>query len=293
MTTDTFSTYNPLITFLFFIGAIVYGVIYLHPVFLLCGLLLSAAYYITIRRREAWRLLVGVIPLFVLLSLLNPLFNTGGTRILFTWWGGRPYTLEALFYGTAIAAMVVLVFFWFGCYNAVMTSDKFIYLFGRMIPGLSMILTMILRLLPSFRRKTAEIMTARKCIGQAGGSKKERLQQGMTVLSVLTSWALEGGIIAADSMQSRGYGSGSRTSFSIYRFENRDKLLLGVLAALMAVILYCGLHGGMRAAYTPELMIAGNSYTLAGSIAYALFLVIPTTLNIMEAVKWHILRSRI
>ncbi len=37
---------------------------------------------------------------------------------------------------------------WFSCYNKVMTSDKFIYLFGRLIPALSLILSMALRFVP-------------------------------------------------------------------------------------------------------------------------------------------------
>ena len=36
--------------------------------------------------------------LFLMLSFINPLFNTYGDRVLFTWWNGRPYTLEALAY---------------------------------------------------------------------------------------------------------------------------------------------------------------------------------------------------
>jgi energy-coupling factor transport system permease protein len=46
----------------------------------------------------------------------------------------NPLTLESIFYGLAAAVMLAAVVLWFGCYNEVMTSDKFIYLFGRVIP---------------------------------------------------------------------------------------------------------------------------------------------------------------
>ena len=36
---------------------------------------------------------------------------TYGDRVLFTWWNDRPYTLEALAYGTSLAAMVVTILF--------------------------------------------------------------------------------------------------------------------------------------------------------------------------------------
>jgi energy-coupling factor transport system permease protein len=31
--------------------------------------------------------------------------------------------------------MLISVITWFNCYSAVMTSDKFVYLFGRIIPA--------------------------------------------------------------------------------------------------------------------------------------------------------------
>ena len=122
---DIFSTYNPIINFLFFMGAVILGMFFVHPALLACSVLLSFAYYITIRKSRSLKFLAGMIPLFVVLSAINPLFNTNGETVLFTYFGGRPYTLEALFYGIAIAAMFVSILTWFACYNAVMTSDKF------------------------------------------------------------------------------------------------------------------------------------------------------------------------
>ena len=49
----------------------------------------------------------------------------------------------------------------------------------------------------------------------------------------MLTWSLENAIETADSMKSRGYGLPGRTAFSIYRFDDRDKMALGWL-------LYCG-----------------------------------------------------
>ena len=155
-------------------------------------------------------------------TLINPLLNTQGSRVLFTYMGGRPYTAEALFYGMALAAMFAAVVLWFSCYNVVMTSDKFIHMFGRMAPSVSLILTMVLRLVPGYRRRLRQISTARRCIGMAGGStagppgRRERMRNGMAEVSALTSWAFESGIVTADSMRGRGYGSGAENElFSV------------------------------------------------------------------------------
>lgn len=43
-----------------------------------------------------------LLPMFLALTVVNPLFNTYGERVLFHVFG-RPYTVEALLYGAAIA----------------------------------------------------------------------------------------------------------------------------------------------------------------------------------------------
>lgn len=294
---DKFSTYNPIINFLFFIGAVVLGMVFVHPAFLACSFVLSAVYYITVKGLGGMKLLAGLIPVFIFMSLINPLFNSRGSIVLFRWLEGRPYTFEALCYGMALGAMFVTVIIWFASYNAVMTSDKFLYIFGKAIPSLSMVLTMVLRLVPNYQRKAMQIASARKSIGKFGetGSWLEKAEDGIVVLSSLTSWALEGGIVTADSMRSRGYGCGRRVSFSIYRFDGRDIVLTLFMAAMIAIVIFCGINGAALAAYTPVMYISpiNNVYSAVGISAYFVFLSIPAALNITEGIIWRILRLRI
>lgn len=297
MNRDTFSTYHPGITFLFFIAAIVFGMCFIHPAFWISSVVLSATYAVTIRGRRAVKLFFIMLVAFAAVALINPLFTTEGEHVLTVLPWGRPYTLEALLYGMAAGGMFVTVLLWFSSYNAVMSSDKFLYLFGRMIPSIALVLTMILRLVPLFRTKAGQIAGARKCIGMASdtASVKDKIEDGMSVTSALTSWALEGGIITADSMQSRGYGSGKRTTFSVYRMDSRDLILLVVLLLLAGTVIVCAVKGGMKTAYIPRIELAGTDspYMAAGIAAYIVFMAIPTILNIAEAVKWHYLRSGI
>ena len=294
-TTDTFSGYSPIINFIFYIGAILCGMFFIHPAFLACAVVLSAAYYVTIRGLAAFRLILGMFPIWIAIALINPLLNTNGPTVLFTYFGDRPYTLEALYYGMALGAMFVSIILWFASYNAVMTSDKFIYLFGRLIPAVSLVLTMVLRLVPNYQRKIHQIAGARKCIGKGADSddKREKAEDGLTILSALTTWAFEGGIVTADSMRCRGYGCGKRTNFSIYTFEARDKLLMLIMMFLLSLIFTAAAKGGMQTTYTPDLMIADEVWTVIGCISYMIFLAVPTALNILEEITWHILRSRI
>lgn len=289
---DAFSRFHPAVNFLFFVGAIGFGVVFQHPAYLLTGVVCASIYYLMLKGKKGWKMIAGMIPVFLAISLINPLFNTYGKTVLFTYFG-RKYTLEALCYGMALGGMFVLMMLWFGCYNVVLTSDKFVALFGSLIPALSLLLVMVLRLIPSFIRKTKQIIGARNSIGKGGNegsTKKEKAQSGMTVLSALTDWALEGSIVTADSMRSRGYGSGKRTSFQIYRMRARDWIALALELLLAVIILWTAGTGGTTATFTPRISIPPITW---GYAAYWAFLLIPTVTECKEALQWRILRSRI
>lgn len=296
MNKHTFASYHPAINFVFFAVAAICGMVFIHPAFLICSVFLSVAFNFTVRGRSAFRFLCGMAALFVMISLINPLFNTRGSMILFTYFG-RPYTAEALFYGMAIAGMLVSVIFWFSSYNEIMTSDKFIYIFGSFMPSLSLLLTMVLRFVPSYKRKLRQIGYARACIGKgaAADTKRSLAENGLMTVSALTSWALEGSIITSDSMRARGYGTGKRGRFAQYRFITRDAILIAVMLALFMIIIFCGINGAASAMYTPKLELTplGDPYLIAGVASYAIFLFIPTALYIREEITWLILKSRI
>lgn len=281
MGSDAFSKCHPLVNFLFFIGAIGFGVVIQHPVYIAAGCVSAAVYYLLLSGRDGWKLIGAMLPVFAIISVVNPLFNTDGQTVLFYLFG-KPYTLEALLYGIAAAGIFLLMMLWFGCYNRVLISDKFVSLFGSAIPALSLLLVMVLRMIPNLQRKARQILGARKSIGRGDpGSNKEKLTGGMRVLSALTDWALEGSIVTADSMRARGYGTAKRTSFQIYRMTARDVLLLAVMVLLAAATV---LWGNTAVTYTPELYTPAPGWGLA---AYLAFLLLPTALHAMDAVQWR------
>lgn len=286
---DAFSKCHPLTNFVFFLGAIGFTVVFQHPMYLAVSCVGGGVYLLLLTGRRGLTTLAGLFPVFVILSALNPLFNLYGEHVLMQVFG-RPYTLEALCYGMAIAGMFVAMVLWFGCYSAVLTSDKFLCLFGSLAPALSMLLVMVLRLIPALQRKAGQISDAWKGIGKGVGEAATLRQKAATTmgtLSALTDWALEGSILTADSMRARGYGSARRSSFQIYRITPRDGLLLGLMLLLAALVV---LTGDTRATYTPALSIAPPGW---GLVAYGLFLGIPSALHGKEALQWRISISRI
>lgn len=293
MRADAFSKHHPAVNFLFFMGAIISAVLIQHPAYLFSGIFCGGIYYLLLSGRKGWKMILGMLPMFLVLTGINPLFNTYGETVLFMYFD-RPYTLEALLYGGAIAAVFGEMLLWFGCYNAVLTSDKFTSLFGNLIPALSLLLVMVLRMIPNFLRKAKQIAGARSSIGKGTAEQdgtKAKLTEGMTVLGALTSWALEGSLVTADSMKSRGYGTGKHSSFMLYTMTPADWLLL--LSEIVLLVLTV-IFGNRTATYTPVFYIApvGGIYAL-GLISYMGYLLIPTILHIKEAVQWHISISRI
>ena len=289
MKTDAFSRCHPAVNFVYFVLAIGFGVVIQHPAYMLAAVAGAAVYYLLLKGRKGIKMILALIPVFLLITLINPIFNVLGETVLFSLFG-RPYTLEALYYGAVVGGMFLVMMLWFGCYNVVLTSDKFTSLFGNLIPALSLLLVMVLRLIPGLMRKAVQISGARASIGKGtadSSTKKEKLLGGMTVLSALTDWALEGSVVTADSMRCRGYGTAKRTNFQIYRMTGRDWVLLGLITVLAAATI---LGGSKTAEFIPALEIAPLSW---GFGAYCVFLLIPTALHWKEALTWHILRSRI
>ena len=292
MVNNNFSTYNPAVSFMFFTGAIVLGMFFIHPAFLCTSFLFSALYYFCLKGARGWRFIGVLLCVFVAIAAVNPVFNTRGDAVLFTYLGGRQYTLEALFYGMATGAMFCSIMLWFACYNVVMTSDKFIFLFGRLIPAVSLILTMVLRLVPHFQRKLAAISGARRCIGMAASKgRRGQMAHAAAAVSALTGWALEGAVETSDAMRSRGYGLPGRTSFSIYRFGKRDIALIAAMLLLISAVVYCAAYGAAQVSYTPTVVLpVMSAYSYTGIAAYALFLAIPSAMHLLEDIKWRILR---
>lgn len=293
MREDAFSKFHPAVNLIFFIGAMCFGVLLQHPVYLLAGMFASGVYYFLLNGRKGIKAIAGMIPLFIFITLFNPIVNTRGITVLFSLFG-RPYTLEALIYGVAVAAIFVVMLLWFGCYGKVLTGDKFTCLFSNIMPSIALLLVMVFRMIPNFVRKAKQIIAARSSVGkgtEASASIKDKLTSGMSVIGVLTSWALEGSIVTGDSMRARGYGTAKRTSFMVYRMTKADWVLIVIMLAMLGVVIGFAASGCMYAEFLPERNIAPiEGVNIIAFITYLGFLLIPTFLHIKEVIQWNISR---
>ena len=296
MKRDTFSQFHPAVNFIFFLGALGFGMVIQHPAYLAAGIICAGCYYFLLTGSRGLRMVLFSLPLCLIIALINPLFNHRGKTVLLYLFG-NPYTLEALAYGAVTAGIFLVMILWFGCYSAVMTGDKFTSLFGNLIPSLSLLLVMIFRMVPTLLRKASQIMGARRTVGKGQGAEAgymDKAKEGMTVLGALTSWALEGSIVTADSMRARGYGTGKRSSFMIYSMTVRDWVVLGITGILGAAGIASVINGATAAEFLPEWSVVPISGVNGFRFGlYCAYLLIPTALHIEENVKWHIMRSKI
>lgn len=294
---NEFKTYHPIVNFIYFAFVIGFSCVFMHPICLVISLLSGFAYSVLLKGRKAIKTnLIYMLPTLTFAAFINPAFNHEGITIISYLPSGNPLTLESVVYGLAAAIMIVSVICWFSCYTEIMTSDKFIYLFGRIIPSLSLILSMTLRFVPRFSAQLKVITNAQRCIGRdvSNGSVIQRAKHGLLILSIMTTWALENAIETADSMKSRGYGHSGRTAFSIFTFDKRDKKALLCIVILGIYTLAGKLVGGMYFRYFPSLQTGNFSmYGLSVFIAYFALCICPIIIEVYEVRKWKVIKSKI
>lgn len=247
---------HPLVGFLW-LGFVLWITVFSrNPVLLAESLLFSALFAALLGKG---RTLFWALPAAVIAALLNPLFSHSGATALF-FVGNTAITLDALVQGALFGTALLSALLWSAAGTAFMTSDKFVWLFGRVFPSAGLTLSCALRFVPLFIRRTREFFTARR---------DSTLRGALKAFSAAISYSAEEAMSCADSMKARGYGSGKRTFFSLYRLSAQDKaglalvLLFGAGTALAAA-----LGAGKFLCYPALSRIPADPFSLA---MYAMF----------------------
>ena len=283
---DPFTQYHPVVNLLYFVLVIGCAMVLQHPICLVISLFGALMYGVCLKGRKIFRYnIVYMLPIMILTAVVNPVFTHQGVTILTYLPSGNPLTLESILYGVFAAMLMICVVAWFSCFHVVMNSDKFVYLFGRIIPALSLLLSMALRFVPRCIERIRVIADAQRCIGRdaSHGGLLRRAKHGIRIMGILVTWALENSIDTADSMKSRGYGLPGRSAFSIYRWDYRDRKALLFLLPVGAVIVIATILGQFRFIYYP--ILQGASSSITQNILFVLYIAMcamPTYLYLRE-----------
>lgn len=284
-----FNDYNPFAVTLYYLGVTAITMFTMNPVILTISLFASVLNYALYAKGGLKPHLFSLI-LFVILAALNPLINHNGATVLF-YLNDRPFTAEAAFYGLFAAAMVTASLYWLRLFTKAMTSDKLLYLFGRLSPKIALILSMAIRYVELFRARWRRIQDAQKALGlYDDGNLIDALRGRARVLSILITWALENGIVTAESMDARGYGTGRRTSFALYRIRVADLLLITVCLVL-GTVGSAGLCTADVSWYPTTEMHLTEPLSIAGYCCFGVLAALPVIINTKEAIRWRYLRS--
>jgi len=287
-----FSEHHPVAVAAYFLCVSGVVMLSMDPALLLISLAGAMALYLVrngLRRGQGH---LAALMVFLVTALVNPLVSHGGVTVLFVM-NHNPITLEAVLYGLAAAAMLLAVLYWFRSFAEIMTSDRLLCLFGALSPRLALILSMALRYVPLFTAQLRRTQQAQKALGlYREENLPDRLRGGLRVFSVMVTWALENGVITADSMTARGYGVTRRTHFSVFRFTWRDALLTALSLLLGGVAIAAASARGF--AYYPALAAAPvTALTMLGYAAYGLLAFLPLIIDGKETIRWRFLRSGI
>lgn len=293
---DTFSGYHPVINLFYFVLVLAFSMVLMHPVCLCISLTAALCCSLTLGGKKSVRgSLLLLLPMALVAAAVNVLFNHEGATILAYLPSGNPLTLESIVYGFSAAVMLSALVLWFLCFSQVMTSDKLAYLFGRIIPALSLVISMTLRFVPKFKAQFKVVADAQKCAGRPidEGKTLQRIKHAVTVFSIMVTWSLENGIETADSMKSRGYGLSGRTAFSIYRFDERDGVILLWFCFCGGILGWGALTGGLSWRYYPT--IKGTPLTPVAVcllLCWAGLCLTPVAINVHADRMWDRLHGK-
>lgn len=292
---NSLSRTHPITAAVYFLSVLLITMFTANPILLFFALTGSVAFSISLDGSKAFiKSLAFYLPMFIFIAVTNPLFSHNGATPLF-FINGNPITLEAVLYGIDIAVMLVAVMYWFRCFNSIFTSDRLIFLLGRISPKLSLLVSSALRFVPLLKQQAAKIKQAQKAMGLfASDSWYDKLRSTLRVYSSLITWAFENAIDTGSSMNGRGYGMKGRSHFAVYRFSKSDGMLISLIVFSDIIIFSSMAMGKLDFTFYPRVSsFKPNAPTITAIISFALLSLLPFILEVKENIKWIYYKSKI
>lgn len=251
-----FTQCHPMVNFLFFTTVIADMLLFTHPVYLCICFVCGAIYSTKLLGIKGLLFSGALLPLVILWALYYSSYTHFGVTVLQQNLIGNQITLESFLYGLVLGLQVAGCCLWFSCIHAVFTTDKVVYLFGVLSPVLSLFLSAILRMVPRIKVQAKRISAAQKGIGRGidQGTVFRRFRNLLRIGSALITWFLESCVTLSESMQSRGMKAWGRTAFSVYSFDNWDRIFVLAMVGGFTLSGMGALLGQTRMQYDPRLI---------------------------------------
>lgn len=282
---DRFSKYNPKAAFSFFLVEILLTIVIFNPLMLAVSFVSAFIYKLKLDGIDALSyLLKFVLPIVFFVMLFNFVFSHYGMTVLFVF-RDMNFTLESLFYGFTQGILLGSVIMWFSCYSRVITAERFLAVFGRIMPNTALIFSMVLSFIPRLRKNALEISDARQLI-----SSEKKINKSINNFSALITMTLEQSIETADSMKARGYNKG-RSIYMKYRFSFNDLfLLVFTFISGLVLLVFKGL-GYLDFLFDP--VIKMGRLSIWSVVIFAVLSLMPVIIDLLEDMRWFYLKRKI
>lgn len=279
-----FDSYHPMINLIYFTAAIACTVCFDHPIFLTISYMCAWVYLIKLKGVGQILTGTGLLILAGCYTAWYSYYHHFGVTTLRVNFIGNHITLESVAYGLERGVTVAAVILWLCCIFELITADKVVYLFGRISPGLSLFLSILLRAVPRIGVRAGQIEISREGIGRGirQGNLWQRARNLCALISILLTWTMEDFVESASSMKSRGSALKGRTAYSIYRFDNRDRSLVIAFFWCLTAVMMAVLFDQTSIYYDPVIIM--NRITPLSVVfygAYAGFLLLPMGLQMV------------
>ena len=289
-----FEACHPAVNFIFF-AAVLYGsASFRHPVFLTIAYLCAFAYSVKRRGKRAVLFNLCLLPLVAAFALYYSSYHHFGVTVLKKNFVDNNMTLESLVYGLVIGLRFATVCMWLESMFQVVSSDKVVYLFGKISPLLSLFLTILLRLIPRIGLEARRINLAQKGIGRGSnqGNIFRRFINCLRIFSMLITWMISALALESDSMRSRGSLLRGRTAFSIYRFDNRDRAFVIALFSCITMTAMGVILGASKMWYNPRIIWRPlNAIGVLTAIGYLTLCMMPMGLELWTEYRFRKART--
>lgn len=282
-----FSKLHPAVQLVYFLSVISVVMFDQNPVMLLIAMISGLLICFALNTRAILKDLLFYAVVVIVATLSNPFFSQNGDTVLL-FINDLPITLESLVYGFFIAVMLISVISWFKILSHTMTSDKFMYLFGRYFPNFALTISMIFKFIPQLKKQAENTKRIQQTLGQfSSDSLAHRFKSSIKIFSIVLTWSLENVLDTAASMKARGYGLGNRSSFSLYLFTISDFItLLFVLSLDIVVFLGIGL-GKTKFGFYPTIgAVDISGLALGVYFCFGILVLLPFYLEFKENLKW-------
>lgn len=286
------------ITIFVFIACAVSAVLIINDPVLLVISLAGALSFIAVcgGRAMLGKYLLMTLCVSIGVTVINPLVSHRGITILLYLPDGNPMTLESVIYGISAAVLISSTICWFFLVSRTLSSDRIIYLFGRISPKLAMLLSMTLGFAGKLKYRVQEVRASRRAASQdiTDGALPQRLKNAGEIFGCVTGWALENSVDTADSMNSRGYGRRRRTVYSPFIIRMSDIVMILIILLCFAFVIYGYFSGRLGFSYYPTFAFSGfDLWGIAVYSSYGIMCYVPLIFVIKEERKWKLIRSGI